>query len=239
MDVPVDEPRQDQPTLDVGDRYARVPPRDLGERPEVGDDAVLDDEHPVLDEPGGVRLVTDVLPGVVDQVEERPTDRATGACHRTFSRQVVSRVRVIVDPGADGLLTGEDLPGGHFHPGLSSRTRPALFRRASRPRGAEACIRGSRNHGTQLAQGCGKLHGPSWLGLTPSFTHSHLKNRSSRRTRQRADPEMAKFICKPVWYRLSDLEMPRSSEREVRRKGARAFLFNEGWGCPSTGISGS
>ena len=52
--------------------------RDLGEVAEVDDDAVLDDQQPVADEPRGLLLVADVLPRVVDEVEERASDSGGG-----------------------------------------------------------------------------------------------------------------------------------------------------------------
>ena len=69
----------------MGDLDARVPLRDLGEVAEVGDDAVLDDQQPVAGEPGGLLLVPDVLPGIVDEIEERPADRGGFARHRCGS----------------------------------------------------------------------------------------------------------------------------------------------------------
>ena len=59
--------------------------RDLGEVAEVGDDAVLDDQQPVDGEPGGLLLAPDVLPGIVDEIEERPADRRGFARHRCDS----------------------------------------------------------------------------------------------------------------------------------------------------------
>src|SRR5262249_7739949 len=85
MDVPVDEAGEDQPAFQVGDLDARVPSRDLREVPEVDDQAVLDDHQTVEGEAGGVLLMPDILPGVVDEVEERPSDHTSLASHRRNS----------------------------------------------------------------------------------------------------------------------------------------------------------
>ena len=85
VDVPVDEAGEDQAALDVGDRDAGVPLRDLSVVAEVGDDAVLDDHQPIEDEPGGLLLVPDVLPGIVHEIEKRPAYRRRFARHRCDS----------------------------------------------------------------------------------------------------------------------------------------------------------
>ena len=91
MNVPVDEPREDQPVLQMGNRKVGVAQRDVGECAKIHDDPVLDDEQPVADEAGRVLLVSDVLPWVVDEVEERSSDRAASTGHDGSSSQKMGR----------------------------------------------------------------------------------------------------------------------------------------------------
>jgi hypothetical protein len=87
MDVPVDEARKDQPVLQVGELEAGMPSADVGEGAEIRDGAILDDQESVAREPRGVLLVPDVLPWVVDEIEERPSDRSAGTRHQIASVQ--------------------------------------------------------------------------------------------------------------------------------------------------------
>jgi hypothetical protein len=70
-----------------------VTPGDVRERPEVGDEAVLDDEKAVLHEPGGFVLAAGEPPRVVDEVEERAADCTAGACHRRASDWIAGTER--------------------------------------------------------------------------------------------------------------------------------------------------
>ena len=87
VDVPVDEPRENQPVLQVGDRKVGVSRRDVGECAKILDNSILDDEQPIADEAGSVLLVSDVLPRVVDEVEERSSDRAASTGHDDSSSE--------------------------------------------------------------------------------------------------------------------------------------------------------
>ena len=81
VNVSVDEARQDEPVLDVGRSHAGVAFRHVGERTEVGDQPVLDDEKPVVEETSGLGLVADVIPRVIHEIEERAPDRTAGTPH--------------------------------------------------------------------------------------------------------------------------------------------------------------
>jgi hypothetical protein len=75
MDVSVDEPRGDDPICDDGDLKGRVLGRDLGKGAERDDDTVVvDDKQAIRQKPGRFLFPADVLPGVVDEVEELSTD---------------------------------------------------------------------------------------------------------------------------------------------------------------------
>ena len=84
VDVAVDEARHDDAVLDVLHREPAVPPGDLIVGAEVGDPAVLDDQQAVGMEARRVLFLADVLPGIVDEVEEGAAD-ADGAHDRAVS----------------------------------------------------------------------------------------------------------------------------------------------------------
>ena len=105
VNVPVDEPREDQPVLQMGNRKVGVARRDVGECAKILDNPVLDDEQPVADETGSVLLVSDVLPRVVDEVEESSSDRATGTGHDDSSSQKLVTLRSATLCDRDGYWT--------------------------------------------------------------------------------------------------------------------------------------
>ena len=77
VDVAVDEPGKDQTISQVRHRQTGVAPREVGERAEILDDAVLDDQEAIADEARGPVLMAGVLPRVVYEIEEAPADGAT------------------------------------------------------------------------------------------------------------------------------------------------------------------
>src|SRR5262249_27214053 len=113
MDVAVDEAGEDQVVREVRDLEAGVPPRHVGEGAEVLDGAVLDDKEPVADEAGRLLLAADVFPGVVEEVEERASDRTTAAGHRGDSSKVGGRrVNRLTPPGASSA--GREVVSGRL-----------------------------------------------------------------------------------------------------------------------------
>ncbi len=71
----------------MGNRKIGVAQRDIGKCAEILDNSILDDEQPVADEAGSVLLVSDVLPRVVDEVQERSSDSAASTSHDGSSSQ--------------------------------------------------------------------------------------------------------------------------------------------------------
>jgi hypothetical protein len=88
MDVAVDEPGKDQAIFEVRHRQIGVAPGQFGEVAEVLDDAFPDDQEAIADKARGPVLMTEMLPRVVDEIEEAPADGATGR-HQTFPRHPI------------------------------------------------------------------------------------------------------------------------------------------------------
>ncbi len=74
----VDEARQDQPIANLPDLEARVPGRHRVERAEVGNATLVDHQQAIGLKAGGRLLVADMLPGIVDEVEERAANADAG-----------------------------------------------------------------------------------------------------------------------------------------------------------------
>src|SRR5206468_12625605 len=74
VDMAVDEARQDQSLADVPDLEAGMSARHLAERPEVGDPPPVDHQQAIGMEAGGRLFVANMLPGIVDEIEERASD---------------------------------------------------------------------------------------------------------------------------------------------------------------------
>ena len=79
MDMAVDEARQDQPLADVANIETGMPARHFVERSEIGNAPIVDHQQAVGMKAGGCLFVADMLPGIVDEVEERAAD--ADACH--------------------------------------------------------------------------------------------------------------------------------------------------------------
>ena len=84
VDMPVDEARHDDAALDVCHLETGVSLDDVAVGAEVADLAVLDDQQAVGMEARRFLLLADVLPGIVDEVEEGTAD-ADGAHDRVVS----------------------------------------------------------------------------------------------------------------------------------------------------------